>query len=495
MASAPTPLNPLGYLADLKNQLSSQFSKLSPELASLASAPAAFASTFPSQEEFNDVLKTPAVKNIRGFGLDAASAVGMPPIPAAITIAGSLLDRTNPTSIPPGTLGSPVAGNPGEAGMNSLGLPILMQMAKRDSEKALAGPTIHDIINARNELYHATGNISAPRILNSGKIKPGIGDRFEGVAMSRTPTSPEKTRQLRFVIDPNKIPPAIPTADHGYGKTYSLGNNLPAQINPSFEFETRTKEQPIDAAKAITHAIIGTRTDLNDSYQKNPIDLYKELLQSKNPVPAIIMRNSDVPLARILANSHLSQAVTGKILKPRVASSLEKQLDTPVKVENESGPWDYSTENPSTFEKQNVLNVNPEYQSLIGSSILNKHVTSLGDAKIQELVKDIPTKEYWGMVQEAQKMAKSHIPKWSDIAATPSFQKYYINSLQDNALTEHLTDKLIQNKLAPIYKEMSDADLDKAESEANGGPIFATPTFKKFYLNSKHNTFNNFIDK
>lgn len=362
-----TPANnlavPFDGTSDYLNQLKSHLFNLDPNLA-------AYRTPQPSQDEYDQALEPLAQKSLN-VGLNVAGLASANPALAFSGVAAAIADAIHGSQG-----GDIVGGSPGsvlEGGMHSLPMSTLIKLAQRDTESALSGPTIHDVINSRNQVYHATGNTGGEGILNSGQIMPGTGDQFTGVATSRIPVIPEKTRQLRFAIDPDKMPPSSPTADSGYGKTaptvmpsynevfasltdkqldrinqevktsdssidtsgiktvkdlqklsaidkmsYSntptftnaqrkLSGGVP---NPDYEFETRTKGQPIDVNKAITQAIIGTPTD--SRFDTDPIELYSNLLQSKNPLPASIINRNQLPLYRILAQKWLSQQVTGK---------------------------------------------------------------------------------------------------------------------------------------------------------------------------------------
>jgi hypothetical protein len=365
MATAPTPFDGTsGYLDQLKSQLFN----LDPTLAG-------YRTQQPSQDEYDQALE-PVAKGALNVGLNAASFATANPLLAAGGIAASIANSLGIGNIPgtgnPDVVGGTPAGSL-ESGMNSLPISTLIKMAQKDTDTALAGPTINDVINARNNVFHATGNTGGQGILNSGQIKPGTGDQFTGVATSRVPVIPEKARQLRFSIDPDQMGPSSPTADSGYGKTAPInmpsyneifgsltdkqfskikqetsdkypeydfsdiktpkdlqktnltnkmlfsdtktyvdaGNRLKGGIpNPDYEFETRTKGQSIDVSKAITHAIISTPSD--SRFDTDPMEVYKILMDSKNPVPAQLVQRGQLPLYRVLAQKWLSQQVTGQ---------------------------------------------------------------------------------------------------------------------------------------------------------------------------------------
>ena len=381
--------SPFDYLQNMYDNAKQQLQSMEP---SIFSAPPSQTPPI-SQNDYDQALE-PVAQFASNVGNAAGATIGMPPLMQFGGIAAGIADQFNKAN-PTGALGSPVGS---EAGMNSLPLSTLIELAQRDTQNALSGPTIHDIINARNTLYHATGNVNATGILNSGVIKPGSGDQFSGVAMSRTPVSPEKTRQLRFEVDPNAIPPAIPTADAGYGKTsptsspswWEVFKNLSGgqfkqmvkeaghkdpnfntsmtslndssmtemgqladtptfykqmkklqgdgSVNPSFEFETRTQGGKVPVS-AIKQAIIGTP---GTSYDKDPMEIYKNLLLSKNPVPATLLKIKDVPLARVIANKFLSQQVTKKFLS---------NSDVPAPTFQQNSPINALEEDPDLLKK------------------------------------------------------------------------------------------------------------------------------------------------
>jgi len=370
---------PFGFNSDYLNYLREKFFKMEPNLrpgtdwessVGVSGNPSALPERYmsagrPQAPQFLQNLGSVASKIATAF--DPAQSIpymlGSLPGPQKFAAAHPQLADIIST-ITSGAIGG-AGGN--EAGMNSLPISTLKALAQRDTERALAPPDIHDVINARNELYHATG--SPIEILHQGKINPGSGDQFQGVATSRTPVIPEKTRQTRFAIDPTEIPPSKPTADIGYGKTIrNIGNynavfdamtpkefeqvkqetakiynnfntdkespkhygmadkslmtdsptfqKVNARIssggpqNPSFEFETRTKGQPISTS-AIKEAIISTQEPHN-IYDKNPMQVYSDIIQSKNPVPAKIIARELLPLYKAIKTRELSKQVVGQ---------------------------------------------------------------------------------------------------------------------------------------------------------------------------------------
>lgn len=360
--------SPADYLGNLMQQAKSQLLQLEPGLGN-QNLP--FRGNSPTNNDYQQAF-SPAMQKFPQTALGIiGTALGEPEL-AIPSLAANLMDTFSKPITSEGTLGSPVGEAPLGAGMNKLPIATLIKLAQSDTQNALA-PTIHDVINARNNLFHATGNVNAvgdswgnSGILNSGQINPGTGDQFTGVAMSRTPVIPEKTRQLRFEIDPNRIPPSIPTADSGYGKTLSLNyptymdvfkslsdeqldkienetvkkypdfkkkpeqnygltdmaymsdsktwnqqwNKLKSQgtqvHNPDYEFETRTKGKPIPTI-AIKQALITPHRDTG--WDTDPMELISQILQSKNPVPSQLINEKDLPLARLVLTKNLSQQV------------------------------------------------------------------------------------------------------------------------------------------------------------------------------------------
>lgn len=132
----------------------------------------------------------------------------------------------------------------------------LKEKSKADFEAAKG--ELDENINRRNRLYHATDANSAVKILDSGEIKPYLGDSSApsahdptlGVSTSRVPrigTMPDKA--VSFVLDPAATPKTRPYADieGGHGKTKG------DWMSSKFEHEQRTFDTavPIDAAKGI----------------------------------------------------------------------------------------------------------------------------------------------------------------------------------------------------------------------------------------------------
>lgn len=241
-----------------------------------------------------------------------------------------------------------------ESGMNSLPLSTLLKLAQSDTARAMAPPDIHDVINARNDVYHATFADNLKGILNSGQINAtpqGASQGFGGVSTSRTPTIPTKELSTRFVIDPDKVQ-LTPTADVGYGKIAKVYSNYktvldslsgpelkkiyseagvdPAKVNyttkdiadiystdafreayntfvggkpnKSFEFESRTKNQPVSINNAVKELLTS----------RDPIEAWQQSLGSNNPVPVRAIAQKLLPLYRLIKTKELSQSVVGQ---------------------------------------------------------------------------------------------------------------------------------------------------------------------------------------
>src|SRR6266581_3006915 len=211
-------MNPLDYLSGLANQARAQLSKLDPQvIPSIPNDPnhpeLNYGMSAPGQNLWGPTRQPPQImQGIADFANKAQTAldpvaglshiISQQPGVQKFTSAHPQISEALSAILP--NLAGALTGSSGgstKAGMNSLPVSTLIKLAQRDTQNALA-PTIHDVINARNEVYHATGNYGGTGILDSGQINSGIGDQFEGVATSRVPVIPEKSRQLRFAIDP-----------------------------------------------------------------------------------------------------------------------------------------------------------------------------------------------------------------------------------------------------------------------------------------------------
>lgn len=340
------PINIDDYLQGQLDQLKSQFFGLSPELAR-------FNPLIPSQQDFDTALQ-PVANAAMGVGLKAADIAGLP----ATAVVNALTGRGNADQL--------IGASPQTAGLNSLPLPILNEMMARDSAKALAGPTIDDVINARNELYHATGNLQG--IQNSGSIKPGY---YSGVSTARStlPITAAADKDIRIVLDPNRMPLSTPIAEASYGKTVHLdiptilnsasddelqqmakeakdkgytqedlenpyinkailtdtptynkvADKANAMMNQLYEYETRTKGQPIDLNKAAKGLLIKTWQPNEYDWGGKPLEPDPDVMdaitnnfKSNNPLPFTIINRKNLPVARVIANKILSQQVTGQ---------------------------------------------------------------------------------------------------------------------------------------------------------------------------------------
>ena len=122
-------------------------------------------------------------------------------------------------------------------------------------------------INARNSWYHTTTPQGFRGILESGEIRPGVGDRFKGVSVSRVPAIEPKTLPINLVLDPEYTPPAQPTTDFGYEKTVRRFLPTPFNPNPAFEYETRTLGKPVPKS-AIRGVIINKEAWSSRGYQE-----------------------------------------------------------------------------------------------------------------------------------------------------------------------------------------------------------------------------------
>lgn len=136
----------------------------------------------------------------------------------------------------------------------------LTPMARTASRNPVSGgmfgvqenPQIHDIINAKDSVYHATDGDSLIGILKKGKILRGWGEPLQlkgidpntmnnRVSVSRVPRVASKnSRAFSIVLDPKAFK-SSPIAETGYRKTKNVGNNvLMNKLNPE-EFEQFNK--------------------------------------------------------------------------------------------------------------------------------------------------------------------------------------------------------------------------------------------------------------
>lgn len=340
------PINIDDYLQGQLDQLKSQFFGLSPELAR-------FNPPQPTQQQYDDALQ-PVANAAMGVGLKAADIAGLP----ATAVVNALTGRGNADQL--------IGASPQTAGLNSLPLPILQKMIENQSARDLAGPTIDDVINARNELYHATGNLRG--IQNSGNINPQF---YSGVSTARStlPITAAADKNIRIVLDPNKMPLSTPIAEPNYGKTVHLdiptilnsasddelqqmaqeakekgytqedfenpyinkailmdtptykkvATKANAMMNQFYEYETRTKGQPIDLNKTAKGLLIKTWQPNEYSWGGKPSEPDPNVMnaitnnfESNNPLPFTIINRKNLPVARVIANKILSQQVTGQ---------------------------------------------------------------------------------------------------------------------------------------------------------------------------------------
>jgi hypothetical protein len=108
---------------------------------------------------------------------------------------------------------------------------------------------VHEAINARNTVFHATNESGVLGILNTGEIQPSTRVPVPGVSVSRVPrVSSKESRGFSIVVDRSKIPGTRPFVEGGYGKTertVSLEGEVSDLPNVEFEFEDRTYSEPI----------------------------------------------------------------------------------------------------------------------------------------------------------------------------------------------------------------------------------------------------------
>ena len=343
--------SPSDYLQGMYDQAKKQFFALNP--SSQYSAPNI------SQNDYDSALE-PVARGAANIGLGVGGFASASPLLTAGGIVGAIADQFLKSPIPEGTIASPAGGENGEAGMNSLPISTLIKMAQQDTERQLAGPTIHDVINARKNLFHATTEERQGNIQNSGIIIPG--GTYSGVSTSRVPQIGSIDPDIRFVIDPDKAPITDPIAESSWTKTYKIGpkpgfwgvmnkaksedleqmkdelheqgfhniaDNIKTpdspgafnliytptfkkiqdsignttQMSPDFEFEQRTRNRtPIDLNSMVKEVL--TRND--------PIDAWKTSMDSNNPLPVRAIAKKLLPLYNVIKNKELSQQVTGQ---------------------------------------------------------------------------------------------------------------------------------------------------------------------------------------
>lgn len=129
----------------------------------------------------------------------------------------------------------------------------------------------HDIINARNSMYHATDLDGFNGIMNSGQIRPGMyaeyaGSNPTGVSVSRVPkVAPQADKPISIVLDPAAM-----------GRQAPFAESLNKKPTSGFEFENRTPGSPVDVKKAAKGIIVdrqalrralGNDADMNGSLQ------------------------------------------------------------------------------------------------------------------------------------------------------------------------------------------------------------------------------------
>lgn len=114
---------------------------------------------------------------------------------------------------------------------------------------------LNTLINSKDSVYHATSLQGFHGILDSGMLRPGYGQDVlpgygHGVSTSRIPRVASKgAKAISFVIDKDALRnyQATPIAEKGFKKT--LNNKYTSQpdapMNKQFEFEDRTKGEPI----------------------------------------------------------------------------------------------------------------------------------------------------------------------------------------------------------------------------------------------------------
>lgn len=132
---------------------------------------------------------------------------------------------------------------------------------------------VHDLINARDSVYHATDLHGFNGVMNAGAIKNDTMRNFpsdynSGVSVSRVPRVLSKgAKAISFVLDPKEMPTTRPFTEPDYQKTqdFITGHNQnpidnfgtifsPSSPNPRFEFENRTYGQDVPLISARTVA-------------------------------------------------------------------------------------------------------------------------------------------------------------------------------------------------------------------------------------------------
>lgn len=343
--------SPSDYLQGMYDQAKKQFFALNPS--------SQYAAPNISQNDYDNALE-PVARGAANIGLGVGGFASAPPLLTAGGIVGAIADQFLKSPIPEGTIASPASGENGEAGMNSLPISTLIKMAQQDTERQLAGPTIHDVINARKNLFHATREQNQGNIQNSGIIVPG--GTYSGVSTSRVPQISSIDPDIRFVIDPDKAPITEPIAESGWAKIektgpkpgfldvmnkakpedfeqmkgelreqgfHDIANKIKTsdspgalnlvytptfkkiqdsmrgtpKMNPDFEFEQRTRNRtPIDLNSMVKEVLT----------RNNPIDAWETSMGSNNPLPVRAIAKKLLPLYNVIKNKELSQQVTGQ---------------------------------------------------------------------------------------------------------------------------------------------------------------------------------------
>lgn len=157
-------------------------------------------------------------------------------------------------------MGAGMAAGPGvaQAAWKRRGIPETI--AKGLATEGKGASLLQKLISARDSVFHATSAENAEGMLKDGKIDFYNTDNFDpGVSVSRVPSLlGHRNKPVTVVLDPSKLPESWPYVDsENYAKSKLQLNNegrfhsyVP---NSEYEFENRTKGQPIpmDAAREI----------------------------------------------------------------------------------------------------------------------------------------------------------------------------------------------------------------------------------------------------
>jgi hypothetical protein len=247
---------------------------------------------------------------------------------------------------------------PGLAGVASKYAPELKQ-------------SLHEIINSRNSMYHATDVQGFKGILGSGEIIP-YGDNFAsgvsvgdpGVSVSRVPRVASKgDKSISLVLDPDQIPDSRPFTEPDYQKSINrmqrptdpgsqtltqkawvLSNGAQVQNlnkadqfnaymdylkglpeapkvsipNNRFEFENRTYNTPV-GLQAVKGVVVDKRA-LKDAIDRDPTKHWPPNI----PQPAISSGVLSDPQLNALTDYHIGQiqqAAQSKGIPVRVAEN------------------------------------------------------------------------------------------------------------------------------------------------------------------------------